>query len=202
MKEMVLVVKDLGDYLHTVIKPILETPGSLKSARELKNIGLRPRELVGLFLICVVGRHISKQDWTISSDPDRGDGVIICNDKRREGEGFAVEQVYIPSFSTESLTEAAISAISEKSSKGKEYGKKRHLVVFCDKHDRLDYTKIKENIASNDIFTSYWIVGKYSQKDFVYLVITLKATSDPPRAYAVRISRDFRSWGVEELGRV
>lgn len=202
MKQKILIVKDLNDFLETIIKPILKSPGALLSNKKYKHIGLSPREVLGLFLICTVGRHISKEDWTIASDPENYDGVIVCQSGERKEEGFCVEQVYVPSFQTGNLTEAVLSSIEKKCSKGKEYGKNRHLIVFSDKDGSLDHQKIKAKISSKNIFYSYWVIGKMSRDKWQYLIISPKTISDPVMAYEVLIADDFKGWTVKNLGKI
>lgn len=203
MRQEVKRVKNLSDYLKIVIQPILKNPIRLRVGRKLKIIGLLPREIVGLFLVCVVGRYIApNEDWTLSSDPDGRDGIIICQSGPREGDGFATEQVYIPPHTSGDLTQRVLSAIARKSSKGKEYGKERHLIIYCDKHGEIDHQKIKKEIASNNIFYSYWLIGKKSPDKWIYFVASPKTISDPVMAYEVTINDDFRSWSVKFLGKI
>jgi hypothetical protein len=174
----------------------------LRSSKKYKHIKLSPREVLGLFLVCTVGRFISGEDWTISSDPDNYDGAIVCRSGKREGEGFAVEQVYVPSFKSGNLTKLVLSSIEKKESKGKEYGKDRHLIVFCDKKGPLDNQRIKAEIATSNIFYSYWVIGKMSKNKWKYLIISPKTISDPVMAYAVTIIDSFKDWRVEALGKI
>lgn len=202
MKQKILIVKDLQFALEKIVKPILKTPRALLSNRKYKNIGLSPREFFGLFLICLVGRFISKEDWSISSDPEGYDGVVVCRSGKREGEGFAVEQVYVPGFKQGDLTELVLSSIEDKCSKGKEYGKGRHLIVFCDKNGPLDHQLIKSKIATKTEFYSYWIIGKMDKDRWEYLILSPKTVTDPVMAYKITINDDFRSWKINLLGRL
>lgn len=193
-------VRNLNEYLKIIIEPIVKNPDRIISGRKLPNIGLTPREVLGLFLVCAVGRYISNEEWTLASDPDEGDGIIFCPTGPRAEEGFAVEQVYIPSFETGNLTELALSRIDDKSSKGTEYGKDRHLIIYCDKHDLLDHQKIKQELNTNHIFCSFWLIGKSSQDSWSYFVACPKTTIDPIMAYEVTINNDFDGWAVNPLG--
>lgn len=203
MKQPLQVVHDLHDYLYIVIQKCLVTPNMLRNGRPLKHIGLLPREVVGLFFVCAVGRYITREDWTLASDPDGQDGVILCKSGNREGEGFATEQVYIPSHLDGDLTQLVLDSIfKNKAIKGEEYGKSRHLIIFCDKNGSLDHQKIKKELISNNIFLSFWIVAKFSEQEWTYFVVATKTVTDPLRAYEVTILDNFRDWKVKSLGRI
>lgn len=188
-----LMVKDLTQFLELVIKPILSNPGSLKKSKKWKNIGLSSRECLGLFLICIAGRELTKEDWTISSDPETDDGVVVCRTPPREGDAFATEQTYVPSFKQGDINELVLEAIQAKSSHGTNYGKDRHLIVYCDKTGSLDLQRIKKEIASNNIFSSFWTIARMSPNNWEFLVANVKGTSDKPRAFKISIHGDFKS---------
>lgn len=202
MKHEIKRVINLNEYLKVVIEPIVRNPKRIRNGRKLKNIALLPREVLGLFLLCAVARHIDINDWTIGSDPEERDGVVICQSGLREGEAFAVEQVYIPNTLEGNLTQLVICSIVSKSSKGSQYGKDRHLIVLCDKKGDLDHQVIKKSVASNNIFNSYWIIGKSDSLKFEYFVFSPKTKTDPIAAYLVLINKDFNDWKVNTLGEI
>lgn len=195
-------VDDLKTFLRTVIKSILINPKSLDSGEKISKIGLNPREVLGLFIICAVGNYLYKADWTVASDPENYDGVVLSKSGHRAGEGFSTEQVYVPDFESGDLTDLVLDRISKKSSKGREYGKNRHLIIFCNKSGLLDYQKIKQSIADNEIFNSFWVIAKHSQNKWNYFVATLKTISDPLMAYEVKILDNFDDWEVKSLGKL
>ncbi len=195
-------VRDLKEFLHLIVRDILIHPNSLNSGKKFKNIGLTAREVLGLFLVCVVGNYIDRGGWAIASDPDGYDGVIVCKSGDREGDAFGTEQVYIPNFETGDLTDLILDRITKKSSKGKEYGKDRHLIIFCNKLGLINHQKIKKSIMDNDIFYSYWIIGKCDPSKWIYFVASPKTISDPLMAYKVIIYDNFDGWAVKPLGRL
>lgn len=195
-------VKDLKQFLELVIKPILCTPGTLKKSKKWKNIGLSSRECLGLFLVCIAGRELTGDDWTIASDPETDDGVVVCRTPPRDGDTFATEQTYVPSFSQGEINELVLNAIKAKSSRGKNYGEERHLIVYCDKAGHLDLQLIKQNISSNNIFFSFWVIARMSLSNWEYIVANIKGMEDVPRAFKVTISNDFKDWNIVSLGRL
>lgn len=206
MKTKIFFVKSPQDYLKTVVSRILESPQSLKSGREFKNIKLRPREVLGAFLICAVVRHLSNQDWTIARDPEEGDGMIWCRHPGREDEVALLEQVYIRlrgrALDSRQLLNEVNSAVSKKIEKGREYARNRHLIIFLDATGYLDPQKIKKLIDGIEKrFDSYWLFARFSgNTNLDYVTFLLKAETDQPSAYKVTISPDYREWIVTKLG--
>lgn len=197
-----LMVKDLKQFLELMLKPILNTPGALRKSKKWKNIGLSSRELLGLFLVCAAGCELTGEDWTISTDPETDDGVVVCRTPPREGEAFATEQTYIPSFAQGDINDLILEAIKAKSSLGENYGKDRHLIVYCDKKGSLNHQSIKRNIASNNIFSSYWVIARMSPDNWEFIVANIKAMEDIPRAFKVTLHNDFKDWSIVSLGRL
>jgi len=181
----------------------LLTPGAMRVGREWKHIKLRPRETVGLFLVFAVGQFIDQDNvWTIGSDPESQDGVVICVEGEREGDAVAVEQVYVPSLETGEISDLILNRVEEKTLLGSEYAKDRHLVIFCDKSGGLDLTKVTDFLKDRESFLSYWIIARVEAPRWHYLVATPKTSGDPQRAYKVNIEDDFSGWDVEILGAI
>jgi hypothetical protein len=202
MKQQVKIISNLNAFLNIVIKPILENPHMLQNGRKLRDLGLLPREAVGLFMVCAVGNFKDKSDWTIGDDPDVGDGVVISKKGERAGDAFALEQVYIPPFSKGALNQLVLERVKNKSAKGKEYGKDRSLLIFTDKKGKLSHRKIKELIKDNDVFDSIWLLARKTPKEWIYWIFVLKSEIDAPLAYEIKINKDFKSWKVSVAGRI
>ncbi|MDO8341422.1 MAG: hypothetical protein Q7T59_05625 [Candidatus Woesebacteria bacterium] len=173
----------------------------MKNGRKWKNIGLTPREAVGLFLVFTVGQYLdSENTWTIGSDPEEGDGGVICAKGEKEGDYFAVEQVYICSIEDGEISDLVEKMVELKSSRGNEYAKGRHLVVYCDKSGSLDLSQIKKYFNNQELFMSYWIIARVDAPLWNYLVVTPKTSSDPTFVYKVKLENDFSDWSVSVLG--
>lgn len=206
MKNKILFVKSLENYLRDVIRPILNNPASLKSGKIYKNIQLRPREVLGVFLVCLAIRYISNQDWTIARDPEYGDGVILCKDPNRQLEGAFLEQVYVrlrPSgYSMEEIIKRINMEIQRKVNKGKDYAQNRHLVIFLDVEGLLNHQKVREFVNGiQERFYSYWLFAPYSHSgNHNYVIFLLKAERDQPAAYEIKINDDFRGWTIRKIG--
>lgn len=201
MMTRLIYIKDFESYLDKRIQMILKNPSLLKSGRKLdRKIEILPREELGLFLVCAVGRFISQQDWRPASDHEGRDGLIVRLSHHRSKLIFATEQVYIPPFLTGNLTDLVLLKIQDKSSRGEAYGRDRHLIIYCDKQGLIEHQRIKKEIQKNDIFSSFWIIGKSSNNEWRYFVATPKSVGDPIRGYEVLIHNDFKSWSVTDLG--
>lgn len=193
-------VRDLSEHLNKHIQFILKNSKLIKNGRPIAKIGLRPREILGLFFVCVIGIEVDGGDWVPASDPDEGDGVIICRSGKREGESFGTEQTYIYSEEKGSLSELVIKRIKEKSELGKNYGKDRSLIIFVDKKGELDWKKIMKVVEGNDIFNAIWLFGRYKKDSWSYFVMILKTETDPRKAFEVLINNSFTSWRVKTIG--
>lgn len=212
MKQKIMFVRSLVDYLEKQIQPILKNPSYIKNGRPFTNIKLRPREILGAFLVCILIRHLSNQEWTIARDPEDGDGVIICMDQSRLHEGAFLEQVYVPRVKKENLSTSKIVnkiqlEVQKKHSKGQNYIKNRHLVIFLDVEGSFDHQKIKSYIDNlKPSFDSYWLFANYKKpgETFNYIMFLLRAESekDEPSAYSVKLGQDFRSWKIERMGKI
>lgn len=209
MKVKYLFVRSLEDYLENQIQPILKNPHLLKVGRQYTNIKLRPREVLGAFIICAVARFISGQSWTIARDPMGGDGVVLCMDESRWAEGAFLEQVYVsrlkeksPATIDEIIGRIEVE-IKKKHDKGKSYSEDRHLVIFLDIEGLLDYQQVKKNVdrIKDGGFDSYWLFAPWD-KSYSYLVFLLKAAKDQPTAYSIEIAEDFRKWKVNRIGKL
>lgn len=185
------------------MRPSLLSPGAMRVGREWKHIKLRPRETVGLFLVFAVGQFIDQDNvWTIGSDPESQDGVVVCAGGEREGDAVAIEQVYVPSLETGEISDLILKRVEEKTLLGSEYAKGRHLVIFCDKSGGLDLAKVTDFLKDRESFLSYWIIARVEAPCWHYLVATPKTSGDPHRAYKVKIEDDFSKWDVEILGAI
>ncbi len=190
-------------FLKTVIQRDLFTPGSLNNGRPDDKLGLTPRERLGAFLVCVVGQFLDPDNaWTIASDPESQDGVVCCYEGEKQGDAIALEQVYIPRFETDELQRLIEQRVESKSSRGEQYSKGRHLVVFCSKDGQIDLAKVSEFLDTQNAFLSYWVIARVDSPKWNYLVATPKTSGDPCLAYKVSIADDFLSWEVDVLGRL
>lgn len=205
MKSQIFFVKSLENYLQGIIQRILRNPESLKSGKNFINMRLRPREVLGAFLICAAIKFISQQNWTIAKDVGCGDGMIFCMDKNRYGDTALLEQVYVrlrpKGFSLEEITEEINNQIRKKINKGKEYAKDRHLIIFLDVEGEFEPGRVKSFVNEiQERFDSYWLFAPGDGLD--YFVFLLKAEKDKPAAYKVKIHIDFTGWEVEKLGTI
>lgn len=207
MKHKITTVKPEGlkEWLKLVIKPILQNYSSVINGRDLPYLKLRPREVLGAFVLCVVGQFLEQDKrnvWTIASDADTQDGTVICDSGPRAGEGLKLEQVYIPAIGYRDITNTIINAINKKNSIGKQYGEQRHLIVLCDKSGNVDLIRIRKSIENNQSFLSYWLIYRIEPPHWHYMVISLWATSDPPLLYKVSLNSNFDDWEVELIGKI
>jgi hypothetical protein len=188
-------------FLKLVVRPSLLTPNAMRVGREWKHIKLRPREAVGLFLVFAVGQFLDNENiWSIGSDPESGDGVVICVKGEKEGDAVAIEQVYVPSLVRGEISDLVSKMVEKKSAKGKEYARNRHLVIFCDKSGILDLAKVTIYLESQELFMSYWVIARVDFPHWNYLIAVPRTSGDPHVAYKVSIADNFSDWDVKVLG--
>lgn len=128
--------------------------GNLDAGKKIKNIGLIPRELLGLIVTSVIVNVSSPDQFTIGTEKFYGlDGVIVRQDidslKRNQRTALVFEQVYIPSIQkiknsdTQTLLQKSLGG---KSTKGSQYAKNINLIVMSEDEIPVEMAKdaIKE----------------------------------------------------------
>ena len=211
MKVKIEYVKDMGEYGYKLIRHIVTNPKEIRVGRNIEGLSLKPREVLGLFILSCVVRSISGKNWRPGLEPYKGDGTIVnleSGDKQGYDAAF-IEQVYVyfhnrvgELTSSEIVSEIG-KQIKKKSEKGGEYTKNRHLLIFLDVTGGLDYQKVKSYLSGiNNRFDSYWLFAKSEKIGHEYYVFCLEASVDQPAAYKLVFSDDFRNYKVELLGRL
>ncbi len=95
MHTPIYLVKDLNLFLKNIIQTILKNSALLVKGKKIANINLLPREVLGLFILCTVARHLDPDnEWTIGSDRFGGDGVLACTAGEKKNIVLDTEQVY------------------------------------------------------------------------------------------------------------
>src|SRR5437763_348436 len=133
MKYPVVRFKDLEIALKE-LEPFVRDGNHLRSGKPFKNFGgMRSREVLANWLLCVAINSAENRQLMFSSDPVGGDGIIQDG---ATGQTWPTEHVYIPR--REALEELdgktlILEAINQKREKGgKAYASGKTLVVFLD----------------------------------------------------------------------
>lgn len=199
----VTVTKNLAVYLKD-IEFIIRDSNELLRGREIRNFPVRPREAVSLFLLCAILNETCDELWYITTDPQTGDGCLAFKQNGNIYAGFLTEQTVITSFQNGNINDCIITAIENKETKGKDYGRNRNLVIFLDKVGEIDHEMLQKHLEHCSNFMSYWLIGliETDSGGYSYFVATLKSTEDPLVAYKVYIYPDFGNWEVSVLRRL
>jgi hypothetical protein len=194
IKDFKIVLKDL--------EPLVKDPSFLWRGRDLSNFSLRPREIWGNWLVCVVLRKIHGRDITFMDD-DRGDGFIVDKEKRVIAHTEHVCALDIPEGKKLPAGESRIiEAINLKIARGDEYANGKLLVVFFDGAGKFYRNKIRESIFNRHNFEAVFCVGLLESSDdgYSYSVTEFRNSfGDKSRTYRVDINNDFNNWEVAQI---
>jgi len=200
MKHSVKLVKDLKSILTWLEYPV-RNGIELYTGRPEKLTGLLPRELLGNWLVCIVANYKNKDgDYTISSDPTGGDGIIF---NRKTARGYKTEHVMVPVekrgvSNTETLI---IESIEKKKNKGVPYASGQILIIFLEAGGKWFPSKVAKLLKLKEplLFESVWLFGLDDpiQDEYIYNVVELD--SNTFQVWKVVISKKFDSWQVIKI---
>lgn len=181
---------------------------SLSIGRPFKQFGnMRPREVLGNLLICMVLNHEESSDhWTFTSDPTGdADGVIHNNDIN---ESWMMEHVMIPTSPGQSKSNGEIEnrildCIQKKIAKGGDaYASGKQLVVFVDCRGGAWFpNKVSKQLPDPLWFASVWAFGLQEaiDGDYVYGVTQLTVEAGDAPSWIIRIGKSFGQWSVRRF---
>ena len=194
VKDLKIVLKDL--------KPMIENPMFLWNARELQNFSLRPREIWGNWLVCVVLRKMHGRDITFMDD-DKGDGFIVDKEKRVIVPTEHVCALNIPKGKKLPKGERrVIDAINLKISKGSEYAQNKLLIVFFDGAGEFFRNKIRKAIYGKHNFEAVFCVGllESGNNGYIYAVTEFRDSfGDQSITHKVIINKNFDAWKIDQI---
>ena len=186
---------------------LLETTGKLSGARPLHQFGgLRPRELIANWLLCVGFNDDcgTPERLTFTSDPLGGDGLLYDT---VTGATFPTEHVYIRTLArgnSADLEALILDKINEKRKKGgPAYASGKTLVVFLNAGGGRAWrpNKVAKQLPNPLYFEVVWVVGLHQIEagKHAYSVAQLKITDGAAPSWLIRIADDFDYWKVERL---
>jgi hypothetical protein len=185
------------------LEPFIRNGAHLQSGKAFKRFeGLRSREILANWLLCVAVNHIYPDRLTFSAttDPIGGDGIICDNET---GETWPTEHVMVPSLprdGTRDAEELILDAINLKIGKGGEaYARGKTLVVFVNAGAGEWFpNKVAKRLPEPFHFEAAWVVGLQGivAGEYVYAVTRLDLRRGNAPTWLVRIAADFASWSV------
>jgi hypothetical protein len=178
----------------------------LQTGKPLKKLGgMRSREILANWLVCVTTNAVTECELTFSSDPLGGDGIIR---DVKTGETWPTEHVMVPRLRPGETGDAEtliLDAINLKRKKGgAAYAEGKTLIVFLEAGAGRWYPNgvypngVAKKLPDPLLFATVWVVGLQGVEDgeYVYGVTNLDLTEGKVPVLLVRINRDFDGWQV------
>ena len=201
--QKVLHINNNSDFVQKILFPSISNYKDFKSGRELKPFNLRPRELLGGFLVSLVAEHITGELWKFGNNEEGFDGVIYCASGEQKNEGYQLEQVYALAIN-EDLIEVIQQRIANKINDFKNTTH-LHLIVYADsnRQAKLDYKEIAQFLVNKDIpFDSIWIISRKSFENCSFNVAQIYSHTDPIHLYSIIINTNDYSTTVKTIAKL
>lgn len=190
--------------LDTALKelaPFVRNGRHLQTGRPFARFGgMRSREMLANWLVCVVANESQKRKLTFASDPIGGDGVIL---DPTTGEVWPTEHVMVThaAGSEIDIETLVLQAIGQKIAKGEEaYARGKTLIVFLDAGTNAVWrpNSVARKLPDPLHFATVWVVALQGVEngEYVYAITNLDMAGGNAPVAIVRISRDFDAWTV------
>lgn len=191
VKKGIMAIDPAVAFKRLLLPSIQSNPSSwLDTGRNVSDTKLRPRELLGLIIMCAVVSHRTGLTWQIGTDHDDGDGTIVLVKEGHKGSGIPLEQVYVNSHngSGKSLADAALAEVRNKEAKGIQYTADRSLIVLINETGPMAIEELVAGVEGTG-FEDVAVIGLLSPNKFEYYcgVVNRKAAVD---GYTVIIDKD------------
>jgi len=203
MKYPVRRFRDLAVALRQ-LEPFIRNGQHLETGKPFERFGgMRSREMLANWLLCVVSSSANGTNLTFSTDPIGGDGII--RDDETE-ETWQTEHVFIPKHRSSENGDAhtlILEAIEKKRSKREAaYASGKTLVIFLNaKGGNWHPKRVARQLPDPLHFAAVWVVGLQvvENGEYVYGVTHLDLTEGDAPTFIVRIKKDFDDWTVTRI---
>jgi hypothetical protein len=204
MKYSVVKFKNLETCLKE-LEPFIRDGKHLLTGKKFKRFGgLRSRELLANWLLCVILNFEDKSKrFIFTSDPLGGDGIIY-NDYTKQSWPTEHVLAYSHEDSLQNTNESIINAIKNKQKKGgKAYASGKTLIVFVYITGRWFPKEIamQHQLKAQD-FDSVWVVGLSNYIElldmYAYNVVKINMEEGVP-IWRVYLEKDFNKWNIERI---
>jgi hypothetical protein len=184
------------------LEPFFRDGRQIQSGRPLREFGgLRPRELVANWLLCVAfNEHCESPDrLTFFSDPLGGDGILYDT---KTDEPFPTEHVLVPNQmgKVANIEALILKAIDDKRNKGgAAYASGKTLVVFLNAGGGSWFpNKVAKQLPDPLYYAVVWVVG-LEAGEYDYSVTQLDVGECDAPTWLIRIASNFDSWAVDRV---
>lgn len=186
------------------LEPFVRNGEHLQTGKPFHKLGgMRSREILANWLVCVASNAAAEGELTFCSDPTGGDGIIS---DVKTGETWSTEHVMVPRLLPGETADAEtliLDKINQKRKKGgAAYAEGKTLIVFLEAGAGLWYpNKVAKQLPDPLLFATVWVVGlqSFENGEYVYGVTNLDLTEGNAPALLVRVSRDFGCWQVTRI---
>lgn len=186
------------------LAPFVRNGQHLQTGKPFKSIGLRSREVLANWLLCVAVNHnLGMERLTFSSDPTGGDGIIFDTETE---ESWPTEHVLVPSLrkaDDATTSDRILAAIEKKRAKGgAAYAAGKTLIVFLNAVGEPWFpTRVAKQLPEPLHFEAVWVVGlqTVNEGEYAYGVTRLDIRRGQAPTWLVTIAADFKSWRVEPV---
>jgi hypothetical protein len=188
------------------IAEFIRSGEQLQTGKPLRQFGgLRPRELVANWLLCVAfnHEHRSPERLTFISDPLDGDGILYDTETEAT---YPTEHVLVPDAHDKTVDVEALilKAINDKRNKGgAAYARGKTLVVFLNAGGggRWVPNGLARRLPDPLHFAVVWVVGLHHIEagEYTYGVSSLDVSEGDAPTFLIRIGSDFDSWETTRI---
>lgn len=186
------------------LRPFIRNGEHLQTGKPFDRFGgLRSRELLANWLICVVANAVAGNDqFTFTSDPTGGDGIIYNSQTE---EAWPTEHILVPKNfkKTLGIEKNIIFSIKKKINKGgKAYAVGKTLVVMLNSDGDPWYpNKVSDELPAELHFDAVWVVGLQCVEDgeYSYNVARLDRSHGNAPVWRVHINQNFEEWVVDPI---
>jgi hypothetical protein len=188
------------------LEPFVRNAEHLRDGRPFKRAGgLRSREVLANWLLCVAGNFENLDDRLTFASSDRlgGDGIIYNSVTEEAWPMEHVSAGWEPGAEAEEAEALIWKAISRKQCKGgMAYASGKTLVVFLDAAGKVWFpNRLAKQLPETLYFGSVWVVSlqRVEAGEYVYSVTLLELNEGNVPTWLVRIGKDFDAWEVERV---
>lgn len=186
------------------LEPFIRNGQHLQTGKPFAKFGgMRSREILANWLLCVAINSTDNRELTFSSDPIGGDG-IICDSAT--GETWPTEHVMVPRSRPGETGDAEVlilKAIEQKRRKGgAAYATGKTLIVFFESDAGPWFpNKVARQLPNPLLFAAIWVVGLQGVAggEYVYNVASLDISDGHAPALLVHVGKDFDAWAVKRV---
>ena len=185
------------------LEPFIRNGEHIRTGRPFRRFGgMRSREALANWLLCVTINAVDSRDLTFFSDPLGGDGVIR---DPATGETWPTEHVMVRATpgASDDLNDLVLAAIAKKRDKGgAAYATGKTLVVMVEGDGGAWHAnRVARRLPRPLHFAAVWAVGLNAVADgrYGYWVAMLDVGDGDAPVYRVAIAADFASWTVTRI---